>query len=229
VAWNLHKLSAAAAQTGDFRGAAPHESGDHARRSTKLPRGVSYRRRADQKKTSITKGIVMKSSLFLILLAVAAFASSAWAGPIYKCAGPTGATVFSQTPCGKDAAAVASSSSKASTSAVDAGNDKAALAEIDSRCEAGSHKIVDGYRGQFADANASIAELHKHLMVPGANGVEKDPAVQMKINALEAKKTDMLGSQDRELSTLRDQCQVERTAELKRQTDRDASRTMVKR
>jgi hypothetical protein len=214
-------------------GAAPHESGDNARRSTKLPPGVSYRRRAVQKTsittTSITKGIVMKSSLFLILLAAAGLASSASAGPIYKCAGPTGATVFSQTPCGKDAAAVASSSSKASTSANDAGNDKAALAEIDSRCDAGSHKIVDGYRGQFADANASIADLHRNLMVAGAGGVEKDPAVQKKIDALEAHKTDMLGSQDRELSTLRDQCQVERTAVLKRQADRDASRSMVKR
>ena len=171
----------------------------------------------------------MKSSLLLVLLAVAGLASSASAGPIYKCAGPTGATVFSQTPCGKDAAAVASSSSKASTSANDAGNDKAALAEIDSRCDAGSHKIVDGYRGQFADANASIADLHRNLMVAGAGGVEKDPAVQKKIDALEAHKTDMLGSQDRELSTLRDQCQVERTAVLKRQADRDASRSMVKR
>ena len=45
----------------------------------------------------------MKSSLLLILLAGAGPASSAWAGPTYKCAGPTGATVFSQTPCGKDA------------------------------------------------------------------------------------------------------------------------------
>jgi hypothetical protein len=53
--------------------------------------------------------------------------------------------------------------------------------------------------------------------------------VQKKIDVLEAHKTDLLGSQDRELSTLRDQCQVERTTETKRQADRDASRAMVKR
>ncbi|HEX5122468.1 MAG TPA: DUF4124 domain-containing protein [Rhodanobacteraceae bacterium] len=171
----------------------------------------------------------MKSSLLLILLMAAGLASSASAGTIYKCAGPTGATVYSQTPCGKDAAAMASNGTKAATTASDAGNDKAALAEIDTRCDAGSHKIVDGYRTQFAEANASIADLHKHLMVQGDDGVEKDPAVQKKIEALEAHKTDLLGSQDRELSTLRDQCLVERTTETKRQSDRDASRPMVKR
>lgn len=171
----------------------------------------------------------MKSSLLLFLLAAAGLASTASAGSIYKCAGPTGATVYSQTPCGKDAAAMASNGSKASASANDAGNDKAVLTAINARCDAGSHKIVDGYRGQFADANASISDLHRQLMVQGPNGVEKDPAVQKKIDALEAHKTDLLGAQDRELSTLRDQCQVERTAEVKRQADRDASHAMVKR
>lgn len=171
----------------------------------------------------------MKSSLLLFLIAAAGLASSAAAGPIYKCAGPTGATVFSQTPCGKDAAAIASNGSKAPTAANDAGNDKAALTEIEARCDAGSHKIVEAYRADFAEANASIADLHKHLMVQGAKGVEKDAAVQKKIDALEAHKTDMLGAQDRELSTLREQCQVERTAEVKRQADRDASRAMVRR
>jgi hypothetical protein len=171
----------------------------------------------------------MKSSLLLFLLAAAGLASSAHAGPIYKCAGPTGATVYSQTPCGKDAAAIASNGSKASVGTNDASNDKAALGEIDARCDAGSRKIVDAYRTEFADANASIADLHKTLMVQGPNGVEKDPAVQKKIDALEARKTDLLGAQDRELSTLREQCRVERTAEVKRQADRDASRTMVKR
>lgn len=171
----------------------------------------------------------MKSSLLLILLAGAGLASSAAAGPIYKCAGPTGGTVFSQTPCGKDAAAMASNGTKSSVPANDAGNDKATLAGIESRCDAGSHKIVDGYSAQFAVANASIADLHAQLMVQGPNGVEKDPAVQKKIDALEAHKTDLLGSQDRELSTLRNQCQVERTTEMKRQSDRDTTHAMVKR
>jgi hypothetical protein len=174
-------------------------------------------------------GIVMKSSLLLFLLAAAGLASSAAAGPIYRCTGPTGATVFSQTPCGKDAATIASNGSTTGSNANDAVNDKAALTEIDARCDAGSHKIVESYRTKFADANASIADLHRQLMVQGEDGVEKDPAVQKKIEALEARKTDLLGSQDRELSTLRNQCQVERTAEMKRQADRDASRAMVKR
>jgi uncharacterized protein DUF4124 len=171
----------------------------------------------------------MKSLLLLVLLAAAGFAASASAGPIYKCAGPTGGTVYSQTPCGKDAAAIASNGTKASIATNDAGNDKAALSEITARCDAGSHKIVEDYRAKFADANAAIGEFHKHLMVQGQNGAEKDPAVQKQINVLEAHKTDLLGAQDRELSTLRDQCQAERTAEMKRQADRDASRAMVKR
>jgi uncharacterized protein DUF4124 len=171
----------------------------------------------------------MKSMLLLVLLAAAGLASSASAGSIYKCAGPTGATVYSQTPCGKDAAAMAPNGLKASANTNDAGNDKATLTGIDARCDSGSHKIVEDYRSQFSEANASIADLHKQLMVQGPNGVEKDPAVQKKIAALEAHKTDLLGSQDRELSTLRQQCQVERTAEVKRQADRDASRAVVKR
>ena len=66
----------------------------------------------------------MKSSLLLFLVATAGLASSASAGSIYKCAGPTGATVYSQTPCGKDAAAMASNGTKASANPNDAGNDK---------------------------------------------------------------------------------------------------------
>ena len=171
----------------------------------------------------------MKSSLLLFLVATAGLASSASAGSIYKCAGPTGATVYSQTPCGKDAAAMASNGTKASANPNDAGNDKAALTGIETRCDAGSHKIVEGYRTLFADANASIADLHAKLMVQGPDGVQKDADVQRKIDALEAQKTDLLGAQDRELSTLRQQCEVERTAEVKRQADRDASHAMVKR
>jgi hypothetical protein len=172
----------------------------------------------------------MKSSLLLLfLLAAAGLASTASAGTIYKCAGPTGAIVFSQTPCGADAAAIGANGSKSNVAANDPVSDRAALEKIEAHCDAGSHKIVDDYRVQFAQANASIADLHAHLMVPGEKGVEKDLAVQKKIDALEAEKTDLLGSQDRELSTLRDQCQVERTAETKRQSDRDTSRAMVKR
>jgi uncharacterized protein DUF4124 len=175
-------------------------------------------------------GNVMHRSLLLVLLAAAGLPSLASAGNIYRCTGPTGATVFSQVPCGKDASAVASTGAKsAGTPVADAGNDKAALAAIETRCDAESHKILDGYSAQFAEANASIVDLHKHLIVPGPNGAEKDPAVQKKIDVLEAEKTDLLGSQDRAISSLRNQCQVERTTEMKRQTDRDASRSMVKR
>ena len=63
----------------------------------------------------------------------------------------------------------------------------------------------------------------------GPNGIEKDADVQKKIDALEAQKTDLLGAQDREISTLREQCEVERTTEMKRQSDRDAAHAMVKR
>ena len=46
---------------------------------------------------------------------------------------------------------------------------------------------------------------------------------------MEAHKTELLGSQDSELSALRNQCQIDKNAELKRQSDRDAARAMVKR
>jgi hypothetical protein len=78
---------------------------------------------------------------------------------------------------------------------------------------------------KFADANASIVDLHRRLIVNG----EKDPAVQKEITAVEAQKTELLGDQDREIAALRNQCQTERNAEVKRQSDRDAAHAMVKR
>lgn len=162
----------------------------------------------------------MLRSLLLVILTVPTLAS---AGTIYKCAGAGGATVFSQVPCGTDAAAVGSAGKKAPASPVaDAAADKAALADIDARCDAQSHQIVDGYRTKFADANASIAALHQRLIIPGSGG-KKDAAVQKQIDTLEGKKTDLLGAQDRELSNVREQCQAERSAEQKRQSDRDAA------
>ena len=173
----------------------------------------------------------MYRMLVLVLLVTFGLPAFAAAAPIYRCAGAGGATVFSQVPCGSDSAQMAPSGAKKAPSmpGADASGDKAALAEIDSRCDAQSHRVLDGYSARFADANAAIAELHKHLMVPGDAGVQKDPAVQKKIAALEAQKTDLLDAQDHELSTLRNQCQTERDAQLKRQTDRDATHAVVKR
>jgi hypothetical protein len=172
----------------------------------------------------------MHRSILLVLLAAACAPSLAGAASIYRCTGPTGATVFSQVPCGKDSAEVGGSSSKAApTVAADPAGDKAALAEIDSRCKVQSTKILDDYRTRFAEANASIVDLHKRLMVPGADGAQKDPAVQKEIVAVEAHKTELLGSQDREATALRNQCQAERNAEQKRQADRDAARAVAKR
>lgn len=167
----------------------------------------------------------------MLLFVLFGLAASASAAPIYRCTVPGGATVFSQVPCGNDSSQVGMSGGKkpANSPAVDASNDKAALAEIDSRCDAQSRHILDGYSARFADANAAIADLHKHVMVSGPAGSEKDPAVQKQITALEAKKTDLLDAQDHELSALRNQCQSDRNAELKRETDRDATRSVVKR
>ena len=164
----------------------------------------------------------MHRYVLIVLLGAAGLPSLALAAPIYKCAGPTGATVFSQTPCGKDAATVGGSSAATVASpAADPAGDKAALEGIDARCRASSQKILDGYNAKFAAANASIADLHKRLVVNG----EKDPAVQNEIAAIEARKTELLGAQDSEISVLRNACQSERSAEIKRQSDR----AMVKR
>jgi hypothetical protein len=174
---------------------------------------------------------IMHRSILLVLLATLGLPSLVSAATIYRCAGAGGATVFSQVPCGKDASEVASPGSKktANSPAFDAIGDKAALAGINSRCDAQSHKILDDYSARFAEANASLADLHKRLIVPGASGAEKDPAVHKEIVAVEAHKTELLGSQDRELSVLRNQCQVERTTELQRQADRDAAHSVANR
>ncbi len=175
-------------------------------------------------------GDVMLRSLLLVALAAAGLPVLATAGTIYRCTVAGGATVFSQVPCGKDAAAVGpSGAAKATTPgtpASDAAGDKAALAEIESRCDTQSHRILDDYSVRFAEANASIADLHKQMTAPGTT--ETDPAVQKKIKALEAHKTDLLDAQDRELSAVRNQCQADRNVELKREADRDATH-MVRR
>ena len=179
----------------------------------------------------LDSGIRMHRLLLLVLLAVIGLPSLVSAATIYRCAGEGGGTVFSQVPCGKDAAEVAGRGSKktANSPAFDAIGDKAALAGIDSRCDEQSHKILDDYSARFAEANAAIADLHKKLMVPGSDGAEKDPAAHKQIVAVEAHKTELLGSQDRELSVLRNQCQVERNAELQREADRDAGRSVANR
>lgn len=172
----------------------------------------------------------MNRLILLILLAAIGLPMFASAATIYRCAGAGGATVFSQVPCGKDASQMdANGAAKPpSTPAADASGDKAALAGINGRCDAQSRQILDGYSARFAEANATIADLHKQLMTPGTNAA-KDPAVQKQINAVEAHKTELLGSQDSELSALRNQCQMDKNVELKRQSNRDAARAMAKR
>jgi len=169
--------------------------------------------------------------LVLVLIAIFGLPAFTSAAPIYRCAVAGGATVFSQVPCGNDAAQVGPSGAKKPQSApgADASGDKAALAEIESRCDAQSRRILDGYSARFADANAAIADLHKQRMVSGTASAENDPAVHKQITVLEGKKTDLLDAQDHELTALRNQCQADRNAELKRETDRNATHAVVKR
>jgi uncharacterized protein DUF4124 len=215
-----------AASVGQKRDRTPFHGAAGTPGGARLCRGLSS---IDARSTTKERK-AMHRPLLLVLLAAAGLPSLALAAPIYKCAGPTGATVFSQVPCGKDAASVGGSS--AATAAVpvaDPASDKAALASIDLHCKADSQKVLDNYSAKFAEANASIADLHKRLMVKSDSGAEKDPAVQKEIAAVEGRKTELLGSQDREVAALRNQCQAERNAEIKRQSDRDAARAMVKR
>src|SRR3954447_19068134 len=127
----------------------------------------------------------MDRSIALVIFLAIGLPSLASAAPIYKCSGPTGATVFSQVPCGKDSAQVGSGAKKSAIPAIaDPAGDRAALADIDGRCDARSHKILDNYAARFAEANASIGDLHKRLVVTGADGAEKDPTVQKNIAAV---------------------------------------------
>jgi hypothetical protein len=204
------------------------ENGFVAPPSRPIARGCAARCQGSTQRStpsSMRKCNAMHRQLLLVLLATACLPSLAFAAPIYKCASPTG-TVFSQVPCGKDSAAVGGSSAASAAAPIaDPVGDKAALASIDARCKAGSQKIVDDYRTKFADANASIVDLHKRLIVNGT----KDSEVQKEITTVEARKTDLLGEQDREIAALRNQCQTERSAEVQRQSDRDAAHAVVKR
>jgi hypothetical protein len=171
----------------------------------------------------------MRTTLLLVLIAGAGVPFLAQAAPIYRCTDAKGATVYSQVPCGKDATQMgASSNTKGSNAAANATHHKEMLSQIDARCDAESDKIRDSYTARFAKANAEIAALHKKVIAAG-NGADGDPGLAGQIHTLEAGKTELLGSQDRELSALQRKCDAERTAEVKRQADRDAARPMAKR
>lgn len=171
----------------------------------------------------------MRTLLMLVLIAGAGVPFLATAAPIYRCADAKGATVYSQVPCGKDATQMgASSNTKGNNAAANVTHDKEALSQIDARCEAESQKIRDGYTARFSKANEEIAALHKKVIATG-KGADGDPGLAAQIHMLEAGKTELLGSQDRELSALQSKCDAERTAEVKRQADRDAARPMAKR
>lgn len=171
----------------------------------------------------------MRTTLLLVLIAGAGVPFVAAAAPIYRCTDAKGATVYSQVPCGKDATQMgASSNTKGNNAAAIATHDKEVLAQIDARCESESQKVRDDYTARFAKANEEIAALHKKVIATG-NGADGEPALAGQIHMLEAGKTELLGSQDRELSALQRKCEAERTAEAKRQADRDAARPMAKR
>jgi hypothetical protein len=216
---------------GEIKDSRRHESrADGGTRCVLVPLAVTSVRREPQLRATRGFHNAMDRSITLAVFLAFGMPSLASAASIYRCTGPTGATVFSQVPCGKDSAEVGAGAKKAATPmAADPVADKAALADISGRCDAQSHKILDNYGSRFAEENASIADLHKRSIVSGADGAEKDPAVQKEIATVEARKTELLGAQDRELATLREQCQVERNAELKRQADREAARAVAKR
>jgi hypothetical protein len=186
----------------------------------RLCRGMSAVDAAQAAVARHGKEIVMHRSMMFALILMLTLPPAAAAAPIYRCTGPTGATVFSQVPCGKDAEVTGGT--RKSVPPPDAESDKAALSDIDDRCKTESRKIIDGYGAEFAAANAKIVGLHDHLMVPGEDGAQKDPAVLEQIASIEGRKTELLGAQDRELSVLRSRCQAEHDAELRRQSDRNA-------
>lgn len=171
----------------------------------------------------------MRTTLLLVLIAGAGVSLVANAAPIYRCTDAKGATVYSQVPCGKDATQLgASGNAKANAPIVDATHDRAALNDIDARCETESHRIRDSYTTRFAQANEEIAALHKKVMATG-KGADGDPELRKQIDTVEASKTELLGDQDGELSALQRKCEAERTAETKRQADRDAAHPVAKR
>jgi len=171
----------------------------------------------------------MRTTLLLVLIAGAGVSLVANAAPIYRCTDAKGATVYSQVPCGKDATQLgASGNAKANAPIVDATHDRAALNDIDARCETESHRIRDSYTTRFAQANEEIAALHKKVMATG-KGADGDPELRKQIVTVEASKTELLGDQDGDLSALQRKCEAERTAETKRQADRDAAHPVAKR
>ena len=174
----------------------------------------------------------MSKRMLALWIVVACLPPLAHSAAIYRCTDAKGAAMFSQVPCGKDASQVGASGSAGASTATynDTAGDHAALKRIDEQCTAKSRQIRETYSARFADANAEVADLHKQLSAAtaGAKGTP-DPSIRNQIQAVEVRKTELLGSQDRELSTLDRTCQSERESELRRQADRDAQHSVVKR
>lgn len=166
-----------------------------------------------------------RAPLFLAAL----LAGSAHAAPaVYRCAGPNGTVVFSQTPCGKDAKQVDTSAAlRTGTSPnVEGVSDYAALGRIDSDCRMRELAIDRQYQDELADVDLRIARLRASMRTSMNNlaGATRNSGIQAEIASLNDSRSSILERERAERADLRKTCDERRDAERQRQQERDAAK-----
>jgi hypothetical protein len=166
-----------------------------------------------------------KGFFVLVLAALAPCLTPAQATQlVYKCAGKDGGVVFSPQPCGKDAKVVDTSGSlRTGTSPNLQGvSDRAALADIDGRCNGRAGAINDQANQEIRAAEYEISRLRGEAERSRNNfaGATRDNGIRAQMSAAEDRKAAAMRTQNTDLTDLRKECDQDRTAERKKQEDR---------
>jgi hypothetical protein len=154
--------------------------------------------------------------------------ASPWAAPpsVFKCAGPNGSVVFSQTPCGKDARQVDTSRAlRAGTSPnVQGVSDYAALGRIDSDCRLESEQMARWYAAEIASVDSEIARVKASMRYSSNNlaGATRDNGLQTQLASLTERISAVQAMERSDTADLRQRCDERRAAERNAQAERDA-------
>lgn len=143
-------------------------------------------------------------------------------GTIYKCKDANGDIVFGPAPCADERASSASRAAAASSAEGIA--DRAAISKISGECIWRAWSINDRADTEIRQADTARLRLEVATSARNSTDSETHDGIVEQLAAAEDRKAATLSVQRIDLKHLRRDCDKQRTAELKRQTDRDAAR-----
>jgi hypothetical protein len=175
----------------------------------------------------------MRLVTFLATAAMALASGAAFAaGTIYKCKDANGGTIFSPMPCGKDAKEVDTSAALRTGTApnVQGVSDRAAVSTIDGDCAGRRRSIDDNANFELERIEKEVRAFRNEMNISANNyaGATRDNGIRDQIAGAESRRADILSNQRRDTAELDKSCAEQRSAELKREADRDAAQSAPK-